>query len=112
MLISVAAAVGQRLRTSDVLGRIGGEEFVAVLPNTPADGAQALAEDLCRAVSSTPIVIDGQEIHATISIGVCTTKAASGRGDFDELIAQCDAALYAAKRNGRNRVEYAQPIAS
>jgi diguanylate cyclase (GGDEF)-like protein len=112
VLISVVAAVGQRLRTTDVLGRIGGEEFVAVLPNTSAGGARALAEDLRRTVAATPIVVDGQAIHTTVSVGVYTTAADAPALDFDEIVAQCDSALYAAKRNGRNRVEYVERLAS
>ena len=112
VLTSVVAQVSRRLRTTDLLGRIGGEEFVAVLHNTTADGARALAEELRRAVAATPILVDDHEIRATVSIGVFCAASDTRIVDFREVMALCDRALYAAKRNGRNRVEYAHAIAS
>ena len=112
VLTSVVAQVSRRLRGTDLLGRIGGEEFVAVLHNTTADGARALAEDLRRAVAATPIQIDDYEVRATVSIGVFSASTDARNLDFREVMALCDRGLYAAKRNGRNRVEYAHALAS
>lgn len=112
VLTSVVSQVSDRLRATDLLGRIGGEEFVAVLHNTTADGARTLAEELRRAVAATPIQVGDHEVRATVSIGVFSATTETRNLDFREVMALCDRALYAAKRNGRNRVEYAHAIAS
>jgi diguanylate cyclase (GGDEF)-like protein len=87
------------LRKSDVCGRMGGEEFAMLLPNTPLPEATALAERFCLSYASTPAISDGQEIANTVSIGV----ACDGY-DIDHLLHCADEALYQAKAAGRNRV--------
>jgi diguanylate cyclase (GGDEF)-like protein len=95
------------LRAEDVLGRWGGEEFLAVLPFTGADGAAAVAERLRQAVSARPVRVDQHEPNLTVSIGV----AVSDRGATpDELVSAADEALYRAKTGGRNRVEVSDPL--
>lgn len=90
------------LRDSDVSGRMGGEEFAALLPHTATAAAHVVAERIRGdvAISSIPLE-DGETLHLTVSIGIAT--AAPGEG-LASLLARADAALYAAKRGGRNRV--------
>ncbi len=100
-LRAVARELQTTLRQSDQVGRIGGEEFVVVAPEVGAAGAMALAERLRRRVEEL-VQVNGSPV--TISIGV---MAWDGSGDVPvaELLRVADAALYEAKRNGRNRVQ-------
>src|SRR5581483_3668811 len=93
------------LRASDLIGRLGGEEFAAVLTNTGADKAVAAAERIREAFARAAQEVDSYPVAATVSIGVVhSTQAAL---DMASLLAQADRALYAAKERGRNRVELA-----
>ncbi|MDZ7787776.1 MAG: GGDEF domain-containing protein [Halofilum sp. (in: g-proteobacteria)] len=90
------------LRESDVLGRWGGEEFIAGLVETPADQAEGVAERLRKACEETSIETeDGNEILFTVSIGLAPVRA---KESLNDAIKRVDDALYAAKANGRNRV--------
>jgi diguanylate cyclase (GGDEF)-like protein len=91
------------LRASDVIGRLGGEEFVAILPGVMEDAAIA-AERVRIAFEMAGVAIAGCLIDATVSIGV------AGGTDIETMLADADAALYRAKANGRNRVEMADDI--
>lgn len=91
------------LRSQDLIGRIGGEEFVIVLPNTPLSGATDLAERLRRTIEGLVVETeDGFSFAMTISIGVTAYDATAK--DFATLLSYADAALYQAKGLGRNRV--------
>lgn len=100
----VAASLKQNVKGQDTAARYGGEEFAVVLPNTVLRSALAVGDNLRRAVMSKELVkrSTGQNLgRVTISIGAATVRA----GDtVQSLIARADACLYAAKRNGRNRV--------
>ena len=102
VLRQVARLVADAIRASDTFGRYGGEEFMLILPETPAEQAVAVAEELRKLVMQEPLrIADGQSIKATISIGI-----AGGRGSelqLDMLVDRADAAMYAAKSLGRNR---------
>jgi diguanylate cyclase (GGDEF)-like protein len=102
----VIRAVAQRLahviRTTDILGRYGGEEFALILPDTSAEGAAVLTERLRAAISDRPIETDAGPLIVTISIGVA--EHAADQSDVETLLSVADAALYQAKRAGRNRV--------
>ncbi|WP_416401055.1 GGDEF domain-containing protein [Alicycliphilus denitrificans] len=104
VLCHVAAILRARLRAQDLVGRYGGEEFVVLLPGTPARGAAGLAETLREAVEQTPCEYGGRAIPVTVSIGVCGARLEGG-DTWDRLIHAADQALYAAKAAGRNRVE-------
>jgi diguanylate cyclase (GGDEF)-like protein len=98
---TVAARIRGRLRHSDVLGRYGGEEFAAVLPDHEGHAAE-LAERIRLAVSSEPVPTQAGPLPVTISVGL--TSLAPDDTTLDELLARADHALYRAKESGRNRV--------
>lgn len=90
------------LRESDFIGRIGGEEFAVLLPNTTLDGGHALAQRIIESVRNKPVEVDGQCIPYTVSIGA---GYLSTETSFAALLVLADAALYRAKNGGRDRLE-------
>lgn len=105
VLRDVSREIGQFLRKTDFAGRYGGEEFIALLPETSLGDAATIAERLCKRIASLPIAIgDGKTISVTISIGVAMLEH---NEDSRSLIKRADEALYRAKHGGRNRVEVA-----
>ena len=101
-----ARVVRETMRADDVIGRLGGEEFVAVLPGALKDAAAA-GERVRSALAAASIVRNGQHIAATVSIGVASGSPSTA---VDLLIARADEALYRAKTGGRNRVEKIEEI--
>jgi len=102
VLRAMGTTLRAELRQVDVLGRWGGEEFMALLPDTPFEGAMVAGERLRRAVSLRTFPYAGS---VTVSIGV----ASSLSGDTTErVMARADAGMYAAKRAGRNRVAFTE----
>lgn len=93
------------LRASDVLGRIGGEEFVLLLPNTPQDNAIYVAERMREQLARSPIEVDGLVITITASFGV--TSISESDINFNHILERADEAMYLAKHEGRNRVRTA-----
>jgi len=94
------------VRDVDVAGRIGGEEFAVFLPETGLEAAAAVASRMREALASTRITLpEGAQIRLTASFGIA--ESASGQST-DELLRQADAALYEAKRGGKNRFTVAQ----
>jgi diguanylate cyclase (GGDEF)-like protein len=91
------------LRTGDLVGRIGGEEFACVLDSADLEAAFAIAERLRCSFAEAARSVDGYNINATVSIGLLVNRDAEF--DMSELIALADRALYRAKERGRNRVE-------
>lgn len=104
VLRQVAQRAQARLRGADLLARFGGEEFLALLPATTVEGAQAVAEGIRRAVGDQPMVVNGVSIPVTISIGVHAAIPAEGPTAAEAMIDLSDQALYDAKHQGRNRV--------
>jgi len=100
------ATASTYLRASDVLGRLGGEEFAAVLPGTVEDAAIA-AERVRRAFQVAGVSVAGCLLDATVSIGVASGEPGS---EVTAMLAGADAALYRAKINGRNRVELEKDV--
>jgi diguanylate cyclase (GGDEF)-like protein len=102
VLRQVANLIADSIRASDTFGRYGGEEFMLILPETTPEDAVGLAEELRALVMQEPLrIAGGHDIRATISIGI-----AGGRGtglQLDMLVDRADAAMYAAKSQGRNR---------
>jgi diguanylate cyclase (GGDEF)-like protein len=101
VLASVARVMMTTIRAEDVLARYGGEEFAIICREIELEGAEALAKRLIAAVSERPFEFRGQQIPVTISVGAAIDH---GRSEAQALIAAADAAMYEAKRSGRNRV--------
>lgn len=101
-LIESVRRIREALRAEDFVGRIGGEEFQAVLPGADARQAAIAAERVRRAFADHPMRIEGRDIHLTVSVGVAVLAA----GDLEHgpLVRRADQALYAAKSAGRNCV--------
>ena len=96
--------IAQNVRGVDLACRMGGEEFVVVMPDTDIAYAKMVAERLRTRIGETSFKIgDGQELHVTVSIGIAVVDGSDDTAE--KLIARADAALYRAKRDGRNRVE-------
>jgi diguanylate cyclase (GGDEF)-like protein len=112
-LRQIAARLSTHLRRGDLLARFGGEEFAVLLPSASPDEATNMAERLRKAVHSAPVLVDGQDVCVTASLGL----AIRGPGcDPNGLIGAADLALYAAKAAGRNQIKVvtatAAPVAS
>jgi len=109
LLQAVAQRIREQLRASDLVARYGGEEFAVLLPHTCLGDAQLLAERIRAAVAAAPLHLGAERsAQATVSIGVAESRPNGLREDFavmgEELLAAADAALYAAKNAGRDRV--------
>ena len=104
VLRQVARRANERLRRSDVMTRYGGEEFLALLPDTDLEGAIVVAQDIRQAIEMHPMVVGGKEIPITISIGVHAGVFGNAPDAADAMISASDWALYQAKEQGRNRV--------
>jgi diguanylate cyclase len=103
VLRHIAKTISGILRSSDVLGRYGGEEFCAFLPNTTESDALGLAERIRAGIEATPIKLGSNvTLKTTVSIGVADSVRAGY--DFKGLLATADSAMYGAKNSGRNRV--------
>ena len=100
--MSVALDLENGLRESDLIGRYGGEEFLALLPMADLNEAQIIAERLRAQVANSDIFQEKYGFGVTVSIGLA--ELSINETEL-ELIARVDKALYAAKNNGRNRVE-------
>jgi two-component system, cell cycle response regulator len=123
VLRAVARRVKAELRMSDALGRYGGEEFAAVLADTDAPMAQAVAERIRAAIEASPMrEPGGAELAVTVSVGTATVpapasaapgtaNATTSAGELAaRLLAAADQALYQAKQDGRNRVRSVAPV--
>ena len=102
VLRAVAQTLQSTVRRSDIVGRIGGEEFSVFLPNTQVQGAQQLAETLRLAIESIHIEVDGVRLKITASIGVAAKRYE--QETMQAIQQHADQAMYEAKRGGRNRV--------
>lgn len=109
VLREVSRRMASTLRPSDAIGRCGGEEFLVVMSATDAAGAALVAERLRVSIRQEPIQVDGAAHQITCSFGVAVSPGGSAAAE--RLIAAADAALYTAKRSGRDRVEIASDVA-
>ncbi len=103
VLKSVAKAVSGAKRSEDVLGRIGGEEFLVILGQQSIEGAREAADRLRHAVSAAEVTVGAERVPVTVSGGVALYP--EDGEDWDHLFATADRRLYAAKAGGRNRIE-------
>jgi diguanylate cyclase (GGDEF)-like protein/PAS domain S-box-containing protein len=106
LLKGVAGLLRQRTRETDILARIGGDEFAVLLPQTEADRAEAVADDLVKALGRRTAVLANQSIRITASIGVAMFENLTDT----EVLAYADLAMYEAKEAGRNRLAMYRPF--
>ena len=100
-LVAITSALRERLRAEDELGRLGGEEFLALLPDAGHRAAAVVAESLRASVEGAETWIEAHELSATVSVGWATWD---GEETAERLVRRADVALYAAKDAGRNVV--------
>ena len=102
VLRALAARVGECVRSADICGRLGGEEFAVLLPETDQVAAIMVADRLRRRIGATPVELaSGKTCRATVSVGVAILVAGDG---LDRLLSRADETLYAAKHNGRDHL--------
>jgi diguanylate cyclase (GGDEF)-like protein len=99
---AVAEVLRKHKRVSDIVGRLGGEEFVLLLPEATLDKALAAGERFRQLIADCAIVASSRRIAVTISVGASVARVSLN--DFGEVLKEADIALYEAKRSGRNRV--------
>ena len=104
MLSMIGTLMRDLIRSTDLLGRLGGEEFALLMPNTSGSGAAQLADRLRGAIEQAELTVGGARLRITASLGMAVRHPGEG---FDALYARADAALYAAKTAGRNRISVA-----
>jgi diguanylate cyclase (GGDEF)-like protein len=104
VLMEFARIVMSCLRADDIFGRVGGEEFAAVISGLSADDTEEVAERIRSSFAGAPIKLDGEPVEVTVSIGIAVAGAGD-EGDLASLVKAADRALYEAKNAGRNRVE-------
>jgi diguanylate cyclase (GGDEF)-like protein/PAS domain S-box-containing protein len=106
VLRGFAQAMSREIRQGETFARIGGEEFAVLLPQTGSAGAAAFAQRLLQTVRENPVVVGGEVVPYTASIGVAAwTPAPGAKPSIDALMGQADRALYRCKAAGRDRVE-------
>ncbi|QCU90342.1 GGDEF domain-containing protein [Thiomicrorhabdus sediminis] len=104
-LQQVAAMLLETARNSDLFCRLGGDEFILIMPETDSESAKMVAERMQDKVAQTAIEVFNKEFNVTLSMGI-TTKY--GEIELDQLIHQADIALYQSKRTGRNRISVSE----
>ena len=109
VLINIAETAVATVRSSDTVARYGGEEFAVILPETDQKGLKVFAERLRRSIENTITEVEGNKIRVTISVGGVTCGPEMSRMTKEHLIDTADKALYASKKNGRNRVTIFEP---
>ena len=102
LILTIASTIQECLRTSDIICRYGGDEFVALLPQLPSERAMETAERLRSAIENTSFDVDGQRITTTVSIGIATYP--DEVPNAEELLERADETLYESKKSGRNMV--------
>jgi two-component system cell cycle response regulator len=108
-LVATTVALRDRMRAEDELGRLGGEEFLALLPDAGADAAGVVAESLRASVEAACTRLEDLDLAVTVSVGWATWN---GEEDADALVKRADKALFVAKRSGRNAVRGAENLSA
>ena len=110
-LIELSQLCRNALRRHDIVGRLGGEEFAMLLPQTAREQGMVVAEKLRALIDDNSIPLEGgASLHFTVSIGLASLS--NNATNLDSLINQADTALYSAKNSGRNRVCEYSPTSS
>ena len=106
VLVTIAQTVARESREVDLVARLGGEEFVVLLPNCSAEQAALAAERMRLAIAQSKLHVEGRQLSYSASFGVAQFDPTEL--SVTRLLARADAALYQAKAEGRNRVSVAQ----
>jgi two-component system cell cycle response regulator len=114
VLVEVVKRLQSTVRANDKVGRVGGEEFLVVLPDTTRDMAVSIAERLRKIIAAAPVRTEKEPLPVTVSLGVCERQQwileTGGHPEvarcIEAMLAVADARLYDAKNAGRNRVAY------
>jgi diguanylate cyclase (GGDEF)-like protein len=101
-LTAAVARIRATLRSEDMLGRMGGEEFIVLMPNTDSVAAMTAGERIRQAFSAQPLQVDGDDRRVTLSVGAAVLAPADRH--FSQLLLRADRAMYAAKNAGRDLV--------
>jgi diguanylate cyclase (GGDEF)-like protein len=101
MLRHLAESIQAELRFTDIAARYGGDEFIVLLPDTPAKGAMEVAERIRNRIAGSPLGMEGKNLATSVSIGIACYP--EDGATLDALAAHADGALYSAKQDGRNR---------
>lgn len=102
-LEQVSAALAGEVRVEDLIGRVGGEEFVVLLPGMHAGAGQGIAERIRLAIKGEPLLVNGMPLPLSVSVGVSELRDSSD--DLSVMMRRADQAMYAAKSDGRDRVK-------
>ena len=105
-LLEIAQAFKAQTQDGDTVARIGGEEFVVLLPNTQPEGARIVADNILRAFNASSVLHAECTIPVSVSIGIASIFPAEREG-HDKLLVEADRQLYLAKQGGRNQVAFA-----
>lgn len=109
VLATVGKLVSSLIRTDDLAVRWGGEEFLLLLSETDAEGAEVLARKLCQGVAASEILVEGEPVHLTISLGIAAQRQ---NAPLLDLLKSADDAMYEAKRRGKSCVVLADNLPS
>ena len=104
VLQQMAARIKKNIRSVDIAGRFGGDEFIIILPDADIDLAKTIGERLCQQFACENFMLDGEPRTFTLSIGATQWQEGKANDDVQSIIARADEALYEAKNAGRNRV--------
>ena len=104
VLMTVAKLLKDKLRSTDIIARFGGEEFVVILFDTPKSAAHTVAEGLREIIAKTTFDTATVTIHNPVTVSIGIASCPDDGGDASVLLEKADEAMYAAKKNGRNQV--------
>ena len=99
---AIAKLMHENVRTGDFIGRMGGEEFAVLMPNTDMQSAYQISDRLRENIAKYKMSVQGKSVSVTVSIGLASLK--EGDKDIHTILKRSDTALYEAKESGRNRV--------
>jgi len=102
-LCAIASFLQEHVRRADVVARYGGDEFIILAPQTGQQEASVLAHRICEQLSETPLVVSGQAMRVTVSVGVAVFQPGAGE-NASTVVSRADRGLYLAKEQGGNRV--------
>jgi two-component system cell cycle response regulator len=103
VLKEITARIARTLRSADVVGRLGGEEFLILLYPANEETAVEVMERVRRACARRPVAVDGAQLEVTVSLGAAVVRTFEPSPEPSSVLGAADSALYRAKREGRNR---------